>query len=48
MEEEKIRFDMEAVCEGCGKKGAFVYYTGETFCLECMGIKLEIVEKEKE
>jgi len=44
--EEKIRFDVEAICEGCGKKGAFVYYTGDTFCFACMGITFELKTKE--
>lgn len=51
MEKEKIYFDPDAVCEGCGKKMAFVYNDDDgehIFCLSCMGITFEIVEKEKE
>lgn len=40
--EDQIYFDPLAICQGCGKPGAFVYYTGDIFCFSCMGVKVVI------
>jgi hypothetical protein len=33
---ENIRFDVNAICENCEKKMAYVFYTGDTFCWDCL------------
>lgn len=39
----EIYFDVDARCQGCKKQGAFVYYTGDIYCFDCMSVKVEIV-----
>jgi len=40
----EVRYDEEAICDGCGNKGAFDFY-GDFFCEDCTE---KIIRKQRE
>ena len=46
MGSREFEFDPDAVCDGCGKKGAFDIY-GDYYCEECLKPKKKPKKKEK-